>query len=652
MSEADPRRPTSDHRCPRATRAAAGLLGPRCPVAVVVAVLVVALLGPLASVAHAASPTTTTTLPSGTTKPAALPEPRPAAFDATGAVSAFPAPGTPTASPTTSITLRGPGAAALQTIQVTGASSGSHAGHFQPHPDGGGTTYVPDRPFSPGEQVTVTTPLAVRGATGGSYSFAVAHPSPFPGRPPPAPKPASKKSPENDLLHFVTRADLTPPNLTVTTTRENAAPGDVFITPAGGDSQQALLIVDGEGQPVWESPRAGTRAINLEEQQYQGQPVLTWYEGSVVDPGVGQGSYVIADSTYRTIARVNAVNGYSADIHDMTITPQGTALLLIYNPVIIDAKGVGGSAQQRVLEPVIQEIDIPTGTLLFEWHGLPSISLSDSYQPVPKAAADTFDYVHPNSVAVDQDGNLLLSGRHTWTVYKIDRLSGALDWRLGGKLDNFAMAKRDEPAWQHDARRNSDGTLSIFDNGAAGSTVTHKSRGLVLRVDEQAMTAALDHEYPAPAKVQSTSQGSIRPMANGDYFVGWGDQPEYTEFANDGTVVFDVHFPSSSAGTISSYRALKYPWTGHPTDLPAVAAKRGTGAEMTVYASWNGATEVASWDVLAGPDRTHLATVTSAPKHGFETAIHATSNEPYVAVQALDANGAVLATSPVITPRS
>jgi hypothetical protein len=141
-------------------------------------------------------------------------------------------------------------------------------------------------------------------------------------------------------------------------------------------------------------------------------------------------------------------------------------------------------------------------------------------------------------------------------------------------------------------------------------------------------------------------------LANGDWFVGWGDQPEFTEFANDGTVVFDVHFPSSSAGTISSYRALKYPWTGHPTDLPAVAAQRVTGAAMTVYASWNGATEVASWNVLAGPDRTHLATVTSGPKHGFETAIHATSNDPYVAVQALDANGAVLATSPVITPRS
>ena len=640
------------HRWTIRPRAAGGVLRTRSSVAVLAAVLVVTLLGPVAPAAYAAAHSTTTTVPSGNTTPASLPEPRPAAFDATGAVSAFPAPGTPTASPTTSITLRGPGAAALQTIQVQVASSGAHPGHFQPHPDGGGTTFVPDQSFSPGEQVTVTTSLAVRGATGGAYSFTVAHPSSFPQRALPPPTPASKKSPANDLLHFVTRPDLTPPNLEVTTTPDHAAPGDVFITPAGGDSQQALLIVDGEGQPVWESPRAGTRAINLEEQQYQGQPVLTWYEGSVVDPGVGQGSYVIADSTYRTIARVNAVNGYSGDIHDMTITPQGTALLLIYNPVIVDARRAGGSAQQRVLEPVIQEIDIPTGTLLFEWHGLPSIALTDSYQPVPKTAADTFDYVHPNSVALDQDGNLLLSGRHTWTVYKIDRLSGALDWRLGGKLDNFTMPKRDEPAWQHDARRNPDGTLSIFDNGAAGATVTHKSRGIVLSIDEQAMTAAPVHEYPAPPKLQSTSQGSIRPLANGDWFVGWGDQPEFTEFANDGTVVFDVHFPSSSAGTISSYRALKYPWTGHPTDLPAVAAQRGTGAAMTVYASWNGATEVASWNVLAGPDRTHLATVTSGPKHGFETAIHATSNDPYIAVQALDANGAVLATSPVITPRS
>lgn len=346
------------------------------------------------------------------------------------------------------------------------------------------------------------------------------------------------------------------------------------------------------------------------------------------------------------------MNGYAADIHDMTITPQNTALLDIYNPVIVDASSVGGSKRQRVLEPVIQEIDIATGALLFEWHGLASIPLQDSYQPAPKKAGDTYDYVHPNSVDVDHDGSILLSGRHTWTVYKLDRLSGALDWHLGGKHDNFTIARSAEPAWQHDARPEPDGTLSIFDNGAAGQTVTHKTRGLVLRLDESAMTASLVHQYPAPGPTESVSQGSFRLQPNSNYFAGWGAEPEYSEFASDGTLVYDVQLPSSSAGNITSYRTLRFPWSGHPTDPPTVAAKRGNGNQMTVYVSWNGATDVASWTVLAGPDFAHLNPVTSAPKEGFETAINTTSNQPYYAVQALDANGNVLATSGPVSPRS
>ena len=116
------------------------------------------------------------------------------------------------------------------------------------------------------------------------------------------------------------------------------------------------------------------------------------------------------------------------------------------------------------------------------------------------------------------------------------------------------------------------------------------------------MTETLVRQYPAPGQVESTSQGSFRLQPNGDYFAGWGDQPEFTEFASDGTIVYDAELPNSSGGTITSYRAVRSPWTGHPTDLPAVAVRRGSGDEMTVYASWNGATDVASWTVLAGPD--------------------------------------------------
>jgi hypothetical protein len=615
--------------------------------------------GPAASAA-AVEQATTTTQPKGTVQGAPLPSPRPVDYDESGTVSAFPSPGTPTASPTTTITFRGPGAASLSSLQVQGSATGAHSGHFQPHPDGLGTTFVPDAAFKAGEKVTVTTSLDVRGANGGSYSFTVATPSPFPTAPLPVAKPTSTKSSSGDLFHFVSRPDLTPPHITITTQPKSSAsgssnglaPGDLFFTPAGGDSQSSVVIMDDQGQPIWVSPAVAGRDFNVARQTYRGAPVLTWYTGPVVDPGIGQGSYVIDDSSYHQIARVSAVNGYGADIHDMTITPQNTALLIIYNPVVVDASSVKGAKKQRVLEPVVQEVDIATGTLLFEWHGLSSIPLKDSYQAVDTKTGSTYDYVHPNSIEVAEDGDLLLSGRHTWAVYKIDRTSGVLDWHLGGKDDNFTIAKSAEPAWQHDARENADGTLTIFDNGAAGSNVVHKTRGLVLRLDESSMSATLVHQYPAPDTVQSTSQGSFRLQPNGDYFAGWADQPQFSEFAADGTVLYQAMLPNSSAGKVTSYRMLRDAWTGQPTDLPAIAVKRGTGDDTTVYASWNGATNVAGWTVLAGPDFAHLTPATSTARDGFETTIHVTDNQPYYAVQAVAADGTVLATSGVVTPLS
>jgi hypothetical protein len=151
--------------------------------------------------------------------------------------------------------------------------------------------------------------------------------------------------------------------------------------------------------------------------------------------------------------------------------------------------------------------------------------------------------------------------------------------------------------------------------------------------------------------VQAGSQGSFRSLPDGDWFAGWGDQPEYSEFSSAGKIVYDVKFPTAN-GTINSYRALEVPWTGHPTDVPAVSARRVSGDELTVAASWNGATDVAQWQVLAGPDRGDVSPITSVARSGFETTIHATTNDPYVAVQALAGDGSVLATSAAVTPRS
>ena len=301
---------------------------------------------------------------------------------------------------------------------------------------------------------------------------------------------------------------------------------------------------------------------------------------------------MIADSTYHQIARVSAVNGYAADLHDMTITPEDTALITIYNPVIVDASSVKGAKKQRVLEPVIQDIDIATGTLLFEWHGLSSIPLKDSYQPVPKKAAAPTTTCTPTRSQCGRRQPAPVGPPHVDRVQ--DRsASGVLDWTLGGKKDNFAIAKNAETAWQHDARPNPDGTLTIFDNGSAGPTVTHKTRGLVLRLDEQAMTATLVPPVPRTRQGRVDEPRQLPPPA------------QRRLLRRVGRPTRDHRVRSRRHDRLRRQAPQLLEWQHHvlpgsavavdrpPTDLPAVAVRRGSGDEMTVYASWNGATDVA-----------------------------------------------------------
>src|SRR5207248_1924871 len=109
------------------------------------------------------------------------------------------------------------------------------------------------------------------------------------------------------------------------------------------------------------------------------------------------------------------------------------------------------SKRQIVVDSVVEEIDIPTGLLLLRWDSLDHVPVSDSYAPLPpRRTRDPFDYFHANSIAVDRDGNLVVSGRNTWTAYKLDRHTGAVIWRLGGKHSSFRLAPRTYWAFQHD----------------------------------------------------------------------------------------------------------------------------------------------------------------------------------------------------------
>ncbi len=449
---------------------------------------------------------------------------------------------------------------------------------------------------------------------------------------------------------FATEPSWSAPVITVGTPASGTSSGFVFVAPTGHnamfESQTASpglygpMIVDNSGQPVWFLPLATEVAQNFRAQTYRGRPVLTWYEGQT--GSTYGGSCVIYDSSYREVKRVHGGNGYSCDLHEFLITERGTALLSIYNAVTTNLTSIGGSASGQVTEGIIQELDIERRKVLFQWHSLDHVALDESYRATPDSAGN-IDYFHLNSIGVDADDNLLVSARHTSTIYKLDRKTGNVIWRLGGMKSDFQMGPGATFNFQHDVRSHRDGTLTLFDNGATGTgslDVEPMSRPLRLRLDLDAMTASLVQTYEAPTPRLATALGNLQQQPGGGVFVGWGTAGAFSEFGPNGELLFDATLPAG----VESYRAYRFPWVGAPTTSPAVAALNHGNGQMTVSASWNGATEVAHWQLNAGSSVQRLAEVTRAARSGFETQITAPAAE-YVSVTALDREGRPLGSS-------
>jgi hypothetical protein len=442
---------------------------------------------------------------------------------------------------------------------------------------------------------------------------------------------------------FHSRPDLHPAHVVVTKRLPTAAPGDIFLAPKKKVPQAGPLIIDDKGWPVWIHPvRHG--ATDFRVQRYRGRPVLTWWQGTSTK-GVGRGRYEIYDASYRRIREVRAGHGYAGDEHEFLLTPAGTALITIYNKVPMNLSGVGGPRHGSVYDSVVQEVDVATGKVVWEWHSLAHVGLRDSYLPLRSKSSAPYDYFHVNSVELEPSGNVLVSARHTRAVYELSRPSGRIVWQLGGKRSDIRLPANARFAWQHDARTHPDGTITVFDNGAA-PPVHKQTRILVLRVDRRAKTARLVRVYTHPDHILVSSQGDAQVLPDGHVFVGWGAEPRMTEFAHDGGVLFDAHFNRGA----DSYRAFRFVWHGHPAGRPAIAVSRRDGGAVTVYASWNGATDISRWRVLAGSSRDTLKPVADAAPTGFETATHIDSNARLFAVRAVGRSGSVLGTSAAIRP--
>jgi len=547
------------------------------------------------------------------------------------------------ASTETQVSMLGAPSSALGAVHVSGSQSGSHDGRLIAYSQGDGASFVTPKPFDPGETVTVRGSVKIGARTQPfAYHFTVAHQDPVDYD---AAAAASQPRDYNEMQHFRSRPELEPPAIVVSASSAQSAPGDVFAAPYNGPGRSGPMVFEDDGNLVWFHPLpAGLAATDLQVQQLGGQPVLSWWQGRIPPQGFGQGEEIIDNSSYQEIGRVHAGNGYLADLHEFHITPQGTALLTVFDPIDCNLSSLGGPGGGAVTDSSFQEIDLKTGLVRREWNSLDHVSLGDSYSAATSSSTIwPFDYFHLNSIDQLADGRTLISARNTSALYELDTTTGQILANIGGKHSTVKLTAGAATAYQHDATVLPNGTISVFDNGGVPK-VHAQSRGLVLAINTQAKTdsvvAEYDHHSPPLA---AGSQGDIQTLENGDVFIGWGAEPYVSEFSAGGQLLFDAHMH----GTYQSYRSFRFPWTGTPSEPPALAAAK-SGSGVTVYASWNGDTRTASWQVLAGPSAGQLTPVASATRSGFETAIATPVAEAYVAVQALGPGGEVLGTSHTI----
>ena len=349
-------------------------------------------------------------------------------------------------------------------------------------------------------------------------------------------------------------------------------------------------------------------------QQLDGQPVLTLVAGiheQRLGPRRGRD---LQQASYQQIATVQAANGLQGmDLHEFLVTPQGDAYVVGVSPIHWNGM------KRPLMDAVVQEIDIKTGLVLFEWHAIDHIPTSASFfkNGAPGAVYDPY---HLNSIALDTDGNLIVSLRNTWAVYKIDHQTGAVMWTLGSNQNNFKMGAGTQTAFQHDVVLQPNGMLTMFDDGAGPPRVHTQSRAIEESLNESNNTVTLVRQFEHSPGLSANFEGGAQVLPGGDLFVGWGQQPYFSEFNSSGQAhlrcALHVEHLELSRLQVRVERAAD----------DAAGSRRGPQQRRhhaRCAPSWNGATTVSSWRVLAGSSSSSLAPLLTAPKGGFETAISA-----------------------------
>ncbi|SRR5579883_1591848 len=489
-------------------------------------------------------------------------------------------------------------------FRVSGSMSGVHAGSVKLSDDGKTLVFQPSERFAVGEQVTVQLEN-IRTTDGQiveskSFSFDIS--------------PTEHATQSNNSVFVEDQSPISLdapaslpsdwPQMTVLT-NDHPAAGDLFVASfsaatGAGSNHAYRMILDSLANPVYYAKPA--RMLDFDFKVLPNGR-LAFCEGgyvagsqAIIDAGT---KYYIMDSNYTVVDSFDmrrVSSSYVTDFHDIQILPNGHALMLGVDTIPnwnMSKDLPGAKSNALFVGAVIEEVDNSINSPVWVWRSWDAGHYldTDAVNENANLMGPVVDAVHANSIQQDTDGNILLSSRHLDEVSKINRsdANGSFIWRLGGKHNQFTFVNDSiHFSHQHDARRISNGNLTLFDNGnyrhfavkidtLIDSSITppdtmydtaHKpfARACEYHLDMSNMTATLVWHYDHDSTIESTAMGSVQRLDNGNSLVCWGlafnpgigfvDQPNITEVRPDKSIAYELHM----VAPVYTYRAFKAPW--------------------------------------------------------------------------------------------
>ncbi|KAI0150812.1 Arylsulfotransferase-domain-containing protein [Xylariaceae sp. FL1272] len=428
----------------------------------------------------------------------------------------------------------------------------------------------------------------------------------------------------------------------------------IFIT-GGYDSYGPSIISSKDLSLIW-----------ADNNYYDSQAFRTYtlFDKPVIGVFAG-GGIQIYDESYNLVHRVTGKGDfwdYNPDSHEALITTNNTAVMIIGKGEKANLTHLG-QGEEDVTNNYIQEVEIGGNKVLFQFNMRDYFNPEDSYWPWhgsgPYDFGWAYDMWHTNSVEKLPNGDFLVSSRHLHSIFLLDGKTAKVKWVLGGKRNEFKDITKNgsgEFHWQHNARLTAPNRITFFDNhdifnGYCNESEKGCSRGLEIEFNEDEKTYWVVNEWYHPQSLITASRGGVNRTPKNNTLVAWGQNPMYTEHAPDGEVVMDIQrgqvLPlDHGIGQVIAYRAWKADWVGKPKWPPSIAADTDDAGVTSIYVSWNGATEVDKYVMLASNRSSRLngkdSIIATSDRTGFETPFVLDQKVKYARIAALDRNGTIL----------